>query len=161
MRLSERIRALEQRTADQPAAADVREYRSEEFWTWVPEDLRAAVAERLNGPYAEDPESYASWALWPFARWAPDPGQEFRFPRALVEWLLDPPHRFWMGHHCGRCGLSVPLHFTSSNGLDRPTDLRVFPLCPTCGGATSHDAHYRPDALTPTSEAPLESETAL
>ena len=150
MRLSVRVRALERQVAshladDRSSVADEWDRRREVFLAWVPEDLRGAVTQRLDGPYAENTESYASWSLWPFARWAPEPGSEFRFPRVFVEWLLAPPRRFWMGHSCGRCGLSVPLYSTASDDPDPPKDLRVFPLCPACGGTTSHAASYRPD----------------
>lgn len=152
MRLSGRVRSLEQRAAcpsvgDRSLIVDACERQRAAFLVWVPEDLCGAVLERLDGPYAEDSESYASWSLWPFARWAQEPGPEYRFPRALVEWILDPPRAFWMGHHCGRCGLSVPLYSTHCGDPDPPKDLRVFPTCPACGGVTSHAASYRPDPV--------------
>ncbi|HJZ55977.1 MAG TPA: reverse transcriptase-like protein [Gemmataceae bacterium] len=46
--------------------------------------------------------------------------------------------RAWMGHHCGRCGMSVPLLTTWENDPDRPSSIVVFPTCPdpACGGKT-------------------------
>ena len=158
MRLSGRIRALERQVSshsagERSAAVDACRHQREVFLTWVPEDLRGAVVERLDGPYAENTESYASWSSRPFGRWAPVPGPEFRFPRVFVEWLLNPPRSFWMGHTCGRCGLSVPLHSTYSGDPNPPQDLRVFPTCPACGGVTSHAASYRPDPVALAGEA--------
>ncbi len=66
-------RLLERWVANAPVGAPtVRpvSLASEVFLGWVPEDLRAAVISHLDGPYTRDSESYSSWVLWPFARWA-------------------------------------------------------------------------------------------
>ncbi|WP_439620677.1 hypothetical protein [Gemmata sp.] len=97
----------------------------------MPAEFRAALAARLNGPYDAALEALASWAC------APPPAPGFRLPVALAAWVLDPPHRYWVGHHCGACGLAVPV------GLDRP--VRPFPTCPACGGATTSTAYNQPD----------------
>jgi hypothetical protein len=147
MTLATRLRALE---ADVPAAHPIppgdgwaRAYVA--FLALVPADLRGAVAARLGGPYGPDTEPLADWVAAPFARWAPPPPPGYQLPRALVGWALAPPRPFWFGHHCGTCGLAVPLFLSPSALPDLPADLRVFPICPGCGGATSHAAVYRPD----------------
>lgn len=103
----------------------------------VPADYQDTLAARLGGPYSADLEALASWAVAPFAPWARPPAAGVQVPASLVGWLLAPPHRYWVGHHCGACGLAVPV------GLDRP--VRPFPACPACGGATSFAAYDRPD----------------
>ncbi len=150
MRLCGRITALERRADRSVTAPPVDPWlvRRESFLARMPDEMRAAVESRLDGPYSQFTEVMASWASAPFARWAAEPAAEFRFPRGLVAWVLDAPRRFWMGHHCGRCGLAVPLYFTWSNDPDPPPDLRPFPHCPACGGITSHAACYRPDSAS-------------
>ncbi|WP_439624356.1 hypothetical protein [Gemmata sp.] len=103
----------------------------------VPAEFRAALAAKLGGPYDADVEALASWTSAPLAPWARPAAPGFRVPAALVAWVMDPPHRYWAGHHCGACGLAVPV------GLDDP--IRPFPACPACGGATSYAAYGRPD----------------
>ena len=104
----------------------------------VPADFTDALAAALTGPYSADLEALASWAAAPFAPWARPPAAGAQVPAALVAWVLTPPHRYWVGHYCGACGLAVPV------GLDRPA--RPFPTCPACGGATSYAAYDRPDS---------------
>ena len=149
MKLAGRIDALERRTAVRRELGDgLGEFlrRREASLSLVPEDLRAAVESRLRPARAVQAETFSSWLHGPFARWAPAPAAGYRFPRSMVAWMLDPPRRFWMGHHCGRCGLCVPLYATWSNDPDPPPVLGPFPACPACGGATSHAAFYRPHA---------------
>jgi hypothetical protein len=114
------------------------------FLMMVPEDLRMAVGIALS--YGDD-DSLHSWALWPFARWATIPAG-FQFPRALVEWLLNPPRGWFLGHNCERCGLGVPLLATWSNDPDPPPSIVVFPACPACGGKTTYMAGFEPGAPT-------------
>ncbi|WP_439630643.1 hypothetical protein [Gemmata sp.] len=102
----------------------------------VPGKFTDALAAKLGGPYDADLEALASWASAPLAPWARSPAPGLVLPAALVAWVLDPPHRYWVGHHCGACGLAVPV------GLDDP--IRPFPACPACGGATSYAAYDRP-----------------
>lgn len=111
----------------------------------VPDDLRAAAGAALADPLRG--EDLADWVLWPFAPWATVPAG-FRFSRALVEWLLHPPRPWFLGHHCGRCGLGVPLLSTWSNDPNPPTTIVVFPACPACGGKTSYAAHWQKEAVT-------------
>ncbi len=131
------------RLAARAAAVDAGHAERVAFLMMVPENLRMAVGialcDRVRGEYLAD------WACWPFARWATVPAG-FQFPRALVEWLLDPPHPWFLGSNCERCGLGVPLRVTSSNDPSPPPILVVFPACPACGGRTSHAAHSQPGA---------------
>ncbi|VTU02488.1 unnamed protein product [Gemmataceae bacterium] len=108
-----------------------------EILSLVPAEFRGALAAKLGGPYDADLEALTSWAAAPVAPWARPPAAGVQVPEALVAWVLDPPHRYWVGHHCGACGLAVPV------GLDRPA--RPFPTCPACGKPTSFAAYYRPD----------------
>ncbi|MDY3563395.1 hypothetical protein R5W23_004898 [Gemmata sp. JC673] len=151
MRLSGRIEALTARVACRPAAGPapplpdwLRDRTA--FLALVPEALRERMAARLDEPYGPDSESLASWVGVPFARWAPAPAPQYRLPEALVAWVLDPPRPFWFGHHCGSCGLAVPLVLVPSSDPRPLADLRAFPTCPACGGRTSHAANDRPDA---------------
>ncbi len=154
MRLSGRIEALASRVACTSAVGPapalpnwVRDRAA--FLALVPGHLRGAVASRLDGPYGPDSESLAAWVGAPFARWAPPPAPDYRLPEPLVTWVLDPPFRFWFGHHCGGCGLAVPIYLLPSSDPRPRADIRVFPSCPACGGVTSHAAYHRPDALPP------------
>jgi hypothetical protein len=103
----------------------------------VPTAFRADLGARLTGSYSADLEALASWAAAPFAPWTRPPAAGVQVPASLVAWVLNPPHRYWVGHHCGACGLAVPV------GLDQP--VRPFPHCPACGGTTSFAAYDRPD----------------
>ncbi|VTU02527.1 unnamed protein product [Gemmataceae bacterium] len=67
----------------------------------VPAEFRDPLAEKLDGPYSADLEALASWAATPFAPWARPTAAGLRIPAALVAWVLDPSHRYWVGHHCG------------------------------------------------------------
>jgi len=128
------------RQAAVTAVVDAEHERRVALLMMVPEDLRMAVGIALCDPNGDD--ALHSWAAHPFARWATMlPG--FRFPRALVEWLLHPPRGWFPGHACERCGLKVPLlFFDSTDPTPRPS-IVVFPTCPACGGATSHTAAAR------------------
>jgi hypothetical protein len=156
--LRNRLRDIDRRTAaatrrDDHAAkmlADMDRKRAE-FLVHVPADLRPAVVAALDDPDPVRNEQLATWQLWPFARWVGPIPAGFVFPPAFVAWLLDPPRGYWMGHHCGRCGMTVPLFNTWSNDPDPPPVLSPFPTCPACGGRTSHGAHYQPDP-TPVEE---------
>ena len=147
MTLTRRVRAPEAAGAsDHPSPPDDGWVRAcAAFLALVPADLRDAVAARLGGPYGPDTEALAGWVSGPFARWAPPRPPGYVLPRALVGWVLAPPRPFWFGHHCGTCGLAVPLFLSPSAVPDPPADLRAFPACPACGGATGHAAVYRPD----------------
>ena len=61
----------------------------------------------------------------------------YQFPRVLVEWMLNPPRSWFLGHHCERCGLGVPLLTTWSNDPNPAPSIVVFPACPACSGPTS------------------------
>ena len=142
--LARRQAEAAERHAAEAAVMDAGHQRRLAFLMMVPEDLRMAVGIHLS--HHED-ESLHSWALWPFAPWAAvTPG--YQFPRALVEWLLNPPHRWFLGHHCGRCGLGVPLRVLDSRDPNPPTTLVVFPSCPACGGVTSYAAHWQKEPAT-------------
>jgi hypothetical protein len=139
MRSAARIARLESLAADilrPPAVAPAADPWAE-VMALVPAELRDALAAALGGPYSADLEALALRASAPFAPWARRTAAGLQIPAALVAWLLDPPYRYWVGHHCGACGLAVPV------GLDRP--VRPFPTCPACGKATSFAAFYRPD----------------
>jgi len=131
--------AAANRRAARDEVADAWEAERAAFLGLVPGDLRAAVGAALADPVRG--EDLADWVLWPFARWATPPAG-FQFPRALVEWLLHPPHAWFLGHSCERCGLKVPLLMTSSNDPSPPPTIVVFPTCPACGGPTSHAANW-------------------
>ncbi len=111
----------------------------------VPEDLRMAMSIALCDPNGDD--SLHSWVLWPFARWATLPAG-FQFPRALVEWFLNPPRSWFLGSNCERCGLGVPLLTTSSNDPNPPPSIVVFPACPACGGKATFMAAFEPGVAT-------------
>ena len=145
-----RIRALEVWAANSRQdewAALLEEYdrRRADFLARIPADLRAAVDAALRAPFATR-TAFADLERGPFAPWAPPMPDDFTFPRGMVAWMLDPPRAYWMGHHCGRCGLTVPLFLTWSNDPDPPPTVIAFPTCPACGGATSSAAYSRPDA---------------
>lgn len=108
----------------------------------VPADLRGELSAAFADPSRR--ADLTEWAEEPFARWATMP-EGFAYPRALVEWFLHPPRRWFLGHACGACGLNVLLLSTWSNDPDPPRDLVVFPTCPACGGRTSFMAGFRPD----------------
>lgn len=131
------------RHAAATAAVDVEHAKRVAFLMMVPEDLRMAVGIALSDPDGDD--ALHSWALWPFARWATIPAG-FQFPRALVEWLLGRPHAWFLGHHCERCGLGVPLLSRDSRDPNPPPTIVVFPTCPACGGPTSHAANWYTEA---------------
>jgi len=138
--LARRQAAAAERHAAANAAADAGHAERVAFLTMVPEDLRMAVGIALCDPNGDD--ALHSWAAHPFARWATVPAG-FRFPRALVGWLLHPPRGWFPGHACERCGLTVPLLiFDSTDPTSRPS-IVVFPTCPACGGTTSHTAAAR------------------
>jgi hypothetical protein len=120
----------------------------EAFLPHVPADLRDAVRVASRGRHGD---AIASWIQLPFARWAGPLPADYRFPRRLVEWMVAPPggRSYFMGTHCGRCGLSVPLITHKSDDPDRPADLRAFPSCPACGGPTSFGANWRCDREQP------------
>ena len=111
----------------------------EAFLTLVPADLRERLGARLPGPSGSDTEALASWVAAPFAGWAAPAPSVSVLPRALVAWVLSPPRPFWFGHHCGTCGLAVPLYLVPSGVPNPPADPRAFPTCPACGGATRPD----------------------
>jgi hypothetical protein len=115
--------------------------RRDEFLTHVPADLRPAVAAAVD---ADEGEGFVGLMLFPFARWAPPMLAGYELPRRLLEWVLDPPRRYWMGHNCERCGLAVPLLTTWSNDPDPPSSVVAFPECPACRGRTTHAASYGP-----------------
>ena len=138
--LARRQAEAAERQAAETAAVDAGHAERLAFLMMVPEDLRMAVGialcDRVRGEYLAD------WTCGPFARWATVPAG-FQFPRALVEWLLDPPHPWFLGHNCERCGLGVPLRVTSSNDpVPPPPTIVVFPSCPACGGTTSSAAAF-------------------
>lgn len=146
MTLRHRIRALERRPAgspDDPVTRIMAGHRRQrdEFLTHIPADLRARVSAAID---SDRGEGFGSLMSAPFARWAPPVPAGFEFPRALVGWMLNPPRGYWMGHHCERCGLAVPLLATWSNDPGPPPKLSVFPACPACGGRTTHAASYGP-----------------
>jgi hypothetical protein len=128
-----------ERHAATAAAVDKGHAERVAFLMQVPEDLRMAVGIALSDPDGD--ESLHAWALWPFARWAAVP-PGFHFPRKLVEWLMNPPRSWFLGHACERCGLGVPLLVTYSNDPSPPPSIVVFPACPACGGATSWAANW-------------------
>jgi hypothetical protein len=143
-----RIRALEVWAANSRQdewAALLEEYnrRRADFLARIPADLRAAVDAALRAPFGSE-AGFASLERDPFAPWALPMPADFTFPRGMVAWMLDSPREYWMGHHCGRCGLTVPLFLTWSNDPDPPPDLAAFPICPACGGRTSYEAQSRP-----------------
>ncbi|QDU21276.1 hypothetical protein [Urbifossiella limnaea] len=144
--LSRRIGDLARRQAEAgerhaavAAAVDAGHAERVAFLMMVPEDLRMAVGITLRDPDGDD--ALHSWVARPFARWAVAPAG-FQFPRALVEWLLGRPHAWFLGHHCERCGLGVPLLTTDSRDPSPPPSIVVFPTCPACGGVTSHAANW-------------------
>lgn len=106
------------------------------FIAHVPPDLRAAVVAVWNDPDHSEGETFSSWVMWPFDHRQPIPAG-FEFPRALVEFMVRPGRPFFMGHHCERCGLSVPIYLLGADGFPPLSDLKVFPTCPACGGKTS------------------------
>jgi len=138
--LARRQAEAAERHAAVNAAVDAGHAERVAFLMRVPDDLRMAVGIALCDPNGDD--ALHSWAAQPFARWATVPAG-FQFPRALVEWLLSRPHSWFPGHACERCGLKVPLLiFDSTDPTPRPS-IVVFPMCPACGGATSHTAAAR------------------
>jgi hypothetical protein len=148
MKFSNRIKKLVEKVDEADRQEERRtgisdEWREQEqrerdaFLSHAPADLRAAVDAGFSESNPES-ETFASWLLWPFAKWAPPMADDFVFPRALVEFMLSPPRPIWMGHCCERCGLYVPLYLVPSRDpTPPPADLRVFPTCPACGGKTS------------------------
>ncbi|HYH64252.1 MAG TPA: hypothetical protein VD866_06100 [Urbifossiella sp.] len=151
--LGRRVADLARRQAEaaerHAAAAEVVDAGHERrvaFLMMVPEDLRMAVGialcDRVRGEYLAD------WACWPFAGWATPPAG-FQFPRALIEWLLNPPHPWFLGHNCERCGLGVPLlALDSRDPAPPPPTIVVFPACPACGGRTTFMGGSEPGATT-------------
>jgi hypothetical protein len=114
------------------------------FLEHVPEDLQQAVDSRFMSTHEPTCDVFASWRQGPFARWAPPMPANFEFPRALVEFVLNPPARFFFGHACEQCGLSVPI-CTLWDGKTGPRpDPTPFAACPACGGRTSFAANHRP-----------------
>lgn len=111
------------------------------FLGMVPDDLRRAVGVVLADP--DRAEFLADGVTAPFARWATTP-VGFEFPRRLVEWILNPPRDWFLGHACERCGLRVPLLSTYSNDPVPPPTVVVFPACPACGGRTTYAAGFEP-----------------
>ena len=127
------------------AGVDEGHARRVAFHNTVPEDLRRRVGIALSYPDGDD--ALHSWAGAPFARWAAPPA-DFRFPRALVEWLVSPPRGWFLGRSCEGCGLSVPLLATWSGDPAPPGSIVVFPACPACGGVTSFAATCRTEPPT-------------
>jgi hypothetical protein len=112
------------------------------FLEHVPTEFHRRVDARFIG----GDEAFAEWRLSPFAKWATMPAT-FMFPAALVEFMLNPPARFFLAHACEQCGLSIPIFTTGYP--DTPKDLTAFPVCPACGGKTSFAATYQTGANSP------------
>lgn len=150
MSLKRRLGALETRHKPnewRAALAAECARRRAEFLGRIPPDLRPAVAAALDTePDSRERYDFDELSLSPFASWATMP-PGFEYPRALIECLLNPPRDLLLVHHCGRCGLRVPIFLTWSNDPNPPADLTVFPTCPRpeCGGRTSYAANWGPD----------------
>ena len=109
----------------------------------VPEHLCEAIFDARTRDSGTS-HDISEWFNHPFARWAMPMREDYIFPEALVEFILNPPRDIWMGHNCGDCGLTVPLYYTWTNDPDPPKDLSCFPTCPACGGKTTFAACYGP-----------------
>ncbi|MCE9566055.1 MAG: hypothetical protein K8U57_28885 [Planctomycetes bacterium] len=148
MRLATRIKSLTARVEVRPGAKsrptpeDIRRQRNE-LLRHVPLDLQATMGTLLD----TDPLVVETLILWlgcPFARWARPANPDYRLPRSLVEWMIAPPRAYWMGHHCERCGLGVPIFSTWANDPNPPSTVIAFPNCPACRGRTSFAASHQP-----------------
>lgn len=102
----------------------------------VDEDLQVPVLTMMLDPRHED--NLCSWLYHPFARWAPL-ADDYRFPRALLEFIANPPAMYFFGHNCGTCGLSVPICTFGDT-----KDASPFEVCPACGGETGFRYEQRP-----------------
>src|SRR6266545_5470973 len=109
----------------------------------VPQDFQAAIFQQMTDSYHTHSESLASWQYWPFARWAPPMPPDYQFPLALCAFLADPPHDYFCGHACERCGLHVPICTFWDGKTGPPHNTRPFAACPACGGATSSAAIWQ------------------
>ncbi|MFO0936323.1 MAG: hypothetical protein U0798_07420 [Gemmataceae bacterium] len=145
MSLKTRIEAIERYVATLKPAETVDAERQEEedrldaMLSLIHDDMIETVVAAMEN----DPEKYCEitkWLSYPFERWVTELPEDFRFPRALVEFILNPPRSYWMGHGCEECGLVVPIISTWDNDPDPPAKLRVFDDCPACGGMVSYAA---------------------
>ena len=113
------------------------ERRLAEMLAHIPTDLRDAIEAAFTDPDDSDTRhTISNWMSAPFARWAGPIPEGFVFPESLVIFLLNPPRRIWIGHHCKVCRLTVPIYLTWTNGPDPPKNLTIFATCPACGGIT-------------------------
>ena len=156
-RLGRRLRNVAAAVAD--PAADRREQLRRE-WTEKVWDERRAVLERIDADLrpavlaaladmdrsgVERP-AVADWVSRPVSAGSGATLPK-HFPRALVEFLLTDPDVF-LGHDCGRCGLTVPIWFvrdsrhTADVIREHGGTLAIFPACPACGGATGYNVYY-------------------
>ena len=135
MSLASRLRTLERLAAVPDEADRSAEWRDAfrrdlaAFLTHIPEQHRNAVAEASA---TDTTEQFSEWMMSPLALWAMPIPEDYVFPIALVEFMLNPPRDFWMGHHFADCGLTVPVYTTWSNDPCPPVNLKAFPVCPKC-----------------------------
>jgi hypothetical protein len=149
MNLRNRIKQLESEQAERGESVTEAMFRQGweawvckvgEFLELVPPDLQDSLVRLIATE--EGKERLSGWVSSPFVRWATVP-PGFMLPRPLVEFVLNPPRRFWFGHACERCGLQVPLFSTHAGDPNPPANVRTFPECPHCGGPTSFAATYQ------------------
>ncbi len=150
MKLNGRIVALERRVASRvvvPSRADPGRRAREVFLARVPGDLRAAVESLLDAPDPQRGERWPAGSGLLRAVRAPELGRRLLLPSvaggmgarpaaSVLDW---PPLR---PLRVGRA-----LYLSWSNDPRPPPDPRPFPLCPSCGGVTSHAAYYQPDPV--------------
>ena len=162
-----RVRQLERRQRERPLSyqqlQEQANQRSWERWLDAAERLLAAVApeqldsvvERLK-QWAAHPGTVGS--RWPgLATWAShlEDGRGFlpaRLPAELID-VYFRDDRAQPQHDCEDCGLEIPIRppvvDDRSFGLDHvfrgaaEKEIRYFPRCPHCGGATGQQAYWK------------------
>lgn len=148
MTLKSRLSKLEMRASEALRREAGGEGFAERWWrevgeflvAHVQEDLRAAAAARITDGSGRGQDTFASWVIHPFAPWAMPLAPDYVFPRAMVEWMLaEREFDWWLGTHCGRCGMAVPTWFATGRPVP---DAPPFPRCPACGGPTSYGAYH-------------------
>lgn len=101
------------------------------------------ILDRMADPNSPNQDCLASWRSYPLARWAMPLPEGFTFPRALLEFLADPPHDYFFGHSCEQCGLHVPICTFWDGKTGPPHNIRPFAVCPACAGTTSFAANWQ------------------
>lgn len=141
MRLEPRLRRIEQVFDLERDVEDDAGFQAEAdrlisvMITRIPEPYREAIIARMQEP-SSDGTQLRDWITRPFAAGAHAIPDEFTFPESILAFVLNPPRDYWFGHHCGTCGLRVPILHTWTKDPDPPPALIVFPHCPACGGKT-------------------------